>query len=133
MEADWQRFSEMLERASELFEVLCALTDGEAKLLIRESPDGDGFAAWHTLATFYSRRTLARALRLHRAVLNPSQLKHMKDVPGGVAKWESALKELERVEGTRLPDLTVLAAFTELCPDEIRDVIFQNLEDDSKV
>ena len=97
-QADWHRFSEMPERAPELFEVLCALTEGEAKLLIRETPGGDGFAAWHTLASFYSRRTLARALRLHRAVLKPKQVRDLKSLVGAAAKWDSAVKELERVD-----------------------------------
>ena len=66
-----------------------------SNILIRETAGGDGFTAWHTLAMFYSRRTLARALRLHRAVLNPRQIKSLKELVGGLAKWDAALKELE--------------------------------------
>ena len=57
-EHDALAYEGMKERGAELFEVLCLLTSGGAKLMIREAQDNDGFAAWQILA-----RTFASAGR----------------------------------------------------------------------
>ena len=52
-------------RAKEFYSLLCVLTAGEAKLLIRDC--GDGLEAWHTLWATYNRKTLARSLRMYKS------------------------------------------------------------------
>ena len=58
----------MAKRSSELFEVLCGLLTSEAKMLTREIEGGDGILAWQKLTKTYSRKTLARTLRMYREV-----------------------------------------------------------------
>ena len=62
-EHDSLAYEGMKERGAELFEVLCLLTSGGAKLMIREAQDNDGFAAWQILAKTFGRKTLASSLR----------------------------------------------------------------------
>ena len=50
----------------QLYDILCMLTSGEAKSVIREVLGGDGITAWQALAKSYARRTLARVLRRYR-------------------------------------------------------------------
>jgi hypothetical protein len=119
-------FPDMQKRAAELFEILVGLMTGEAKTLIREIQDGDGIKAWQILAKMYSRKTMARSLRMYREVTMPKQVE-MKDLIGAVAKWTGAVNVLEKEDGT-LPDLVKMAALTEMCPAEIRDVLYQNIE-----
>ena len=116
-------------RATELFELLCMLTKGEAKLLIRETPGGDGFIAWHALCNYFARRTLAKLLKKYRAALIPKQVSHVKDVMAALVSWEAGVRELERTEGHRIDEMAKLAALTEICPEEVRDLIFQHSED----
>ena len=97
------------------YDVLCMLTLGEAKSVIREVSGGDGIAAWQALAKSYARRTLARVLRRS---MNP----------GVIARREAKWKELERTEGVRLPDMVKVAALTELFPPDIRDLIFETVD-----
>jgi hypothetical protein len=117
-------YPDMQRRSVELFEVLCGLMTGDAKMLIRET--NDGIMAWQILAKTYSRRTMARVLRKYREATLPKQVE-TKDLVGAIAKWESGVKALEREEGV-LPDMVKLAALTEICPAEIRDMIYQNCE-----
>ena len=63
----------MEERAAELYEVLCMLTTGDAKSLIRNIAEADGIAAWQVLKKTYCRRTLAKSLRKYRDATNPKQ------------------------------------------------------------
>jgi hypothetical protein len=119
--------------SKELFEVLCQLTGGQAKSLLRGLDNGDGLKAWRTLHTTYARDTLARTLRLYREVINPSQCTHADQIITLIGKWESRLKELERHsanlgETARLPEMVKLAALTEICTNDIRDLVYQHAD-----
>ena len=61
---------ELARDAAELFEILHGLTDGGAKLIIREAAQGDGLRAWWLFAGQYAKQTLAKVLRMHREGLN---------------------------------------------------------------
>ena len=122
------RFKGMAKRGRELFEVLCMHTTGDAKAVIKEVPGGDGLAAWQLLTKCYARRTLARTLRRYREAMNPKKVSEASEILGAVAKWENGVKELERVEDVKLGDMIKLAALTEICTDDIRDTIFQNVD-----
>ena len=120
-------YPDMAKRSSELFEVLCGLLTSEAKMLIREIPGGDGIQAWQMLTKTYSRKTLARTLRMYLDATLPKQVE-AKDLVGAIAKCESGVKALERMEGEQLPNMVKMAALTEICPMEIRDMVYQNLD-----
>ena len=127
-EHDGLAYEGMRERGAELFEVLCMLTSGGAKLMIREAQDNDGFAAWQILARTFGRKTLASSLRKYREAVNPTQAKETSDIVGAITRWESAMKELERTEQEKVPEMIKLAALTEICTGDIRDMIYQNVD-----
>ena len=56
--------------------------------------------------------------------MNPVSAEDLSELVGVIARWETKWKELERTEGVRLPDMVKMAALTELCPPDIRDLIF---------
>ena len=118
----------LIERSKELCDVLCMLITGDAKAIIREVHGGDGFAAWQSLLKAYSRKTLARSLRKYREVMNPQPVKDVTEILGFLAKWENKMKELERTENIKIPEMIKMAALTELCTEEIRDMIYQNVD-----
>ena len=127
-EHDGVIYDGMKDRGAELFEVLCQLTSGSAKLMIREAADRDGFAAWQILARTFGRKTLANSLRKYREVVNPKQTKEASDIVGAVTRWENALKELERTEQEQLPEMIKISALTEICSNDVRDMIYQNVD-----
>jgi hypothetical protein len=124
---------ELSRGSKELFEVLCQLTGGQAKSLLRGVDRSDGLKAWRVLHTTYARDTLARTLRLYREVINPSQCASVDQIITSIGKWETRLKELERHscsagEVTKLPEMVKLAALTEICTNDIRDLVYQNAD-----
>jgi hypothetical protein len=125
----YQMNPEMLKASSELYEVLCQLTGGQAKSLMRGIDKQDGLKAWRNLHTTYARETLARTLRLYREVINPSQASNPDQIITSIGRWETKLKELERGTTTRLPEMVKLAALTEICTNDIRDLVYQHADD----
>jgi hypothetical protein len=117
--------------SKELYEVLCQLTGGQAKSLMRGIDGSDGLRAWRVLHTTYARDTLARTLRLYREVINPTQCTNAEQIITVIGKWETKLKELERHTGdpnARLPEMVKLAALTEICTNDVRDLVYQNAD-----
>ena len=52
----------------------------------------------------------------------------MDEVVGEVGKWDGKVRELEAVEGEKIPDKFKLAALTEMCPEEVRDLIYTHAD-----
>ena len=102
-ELEDEKWDGLEDKSRQLYDILCLLTSGEAKSVIREVPGGDGIAAWQALAKSYARRTLARVLRRYREVMNPVPAKELSEVVGVIARWEAKWKELERTEGSGCP------------------------------
>ena len=117
-------FKGMATRGRELFEVLCVLTTGDAKAIIKEVQGGDGFAAWQLLTKCYARRTLARTLRRYREAMIPKQVSEASEILSAMTKWENGVKELERIAGVQLNEMFKLAAMTEICTDDVRDIVW---------
>ena len=106
---------------------MCMLTSGDAKTLIKNVHNGDGLTAWQVLKKTYARTTLAKSLRRYREAVNPKQVKNLSEIVGAIAKWEGEVKEVEKAEGLLIPPMIRMAALTEICTDEIRDMVFQNI------
>ena len=74
------------------------LTEGEAKSVIKSATE-DGFEAWHLLNQTYSRKTLAKTLRLYREASNPAPATQLSEVISKIAKWESKVQTVAKVTG----------------------------------
>eukprot|EP00974_Lingulodinium_polyedra_P084863 8214683-Lingulodinium_polyedra.AAC.1 len=86
----------------------------------------DGVTAWQSLKKNYDRKTLAKSLRRYRAVVHPKQVKETSEITKAIVKWEADVLELKRTEKETLPPMIRLAGLTEICTDEVRDMIYQN-------
>jgi hypothetical protein len=131
LESLYRSDRELSKASKELYEVLCQLTGGQAKSLLRGVDGSDGLRAWRVLHTTYARDTLARTLRLYREVINPTQCATADQIITGIGKWETKLKELERhtcSKNAHLPEMVKLAALTEICTNDIRDLVYQNAD-----
>ena len=82
-------------RSKEFYNLLCILTAGEAKSIIRNS--GDGLRAWHKLWHTYNRRTLARSLRKYKEAIMPRTATNPGEIISRINEWETKVKELLKV------------------------------------
>ena len=112
---------DMRNRDAEFCQILKMLTTGEAKTLLRDQDTGVG--CWLALQSVYARNTLARALRMHREVLNPGQAKTCADIISMANAWWSRVQTLEKDMG-KLPVLIKIAGLTEMCTMELRTQIY---------
>ena len=114
-------------KGRELYEILFTLTSGEAKIVIKNAGGGDGFAAWGILTSLYNKKSLGKVLRVYREVMMPRQVE-LEGVLSEVGKWDVKVRELEATEGETVPGTFKLAALTEMCPDEVRDLIYAHVD-----
>ena len=83
------RFNGMETIDKELFQHLVLNTEGEAKMVVKAVESADGFVAYSRLHAKYSRRTLARLMRIHKECMYPSQVKDVKLLTSAILQWES--------------------------------------------
>ena len=114
--------------ATEIFEVLALMAKGEAFTVVRGVADMNGLEAWRRLVAKYSPTTPATALAAVIRVMNPQRVKHVRELAAAMEAWENQLNTLEKDHDERLSDRMKVAAFLQLCPGDIQDVIFQNAD-----
>jgi uncharacterized membrane protein YgcG len=119
-----------LEKLSkELYEILVITTEGEAKLMVRNTPAQDGILAWHRLYRHYNRRTFARVLRVHKEAMHPKPVKNLSQLISHVVEWEDKWNAMAKEHKDPLPVIWKMAALMELCPTEVQDMIYQNVDE----
>ena len=72
------RFNGMATIDKEVFQHLVLSTEEEAKMVVKAVENADGFVACSRLHAKYSRRTVARIMRIHKECMYPSQVKDVK-------------------------------------------------------
>ena len=115
--------------AKELYEVLVITTEGEAKLMVRNSASQDGIQAWHRLYRHYNRRTFARVLRVHKEAMHPKPVKDLGTLISQIVEWEDRWNRMAKEHNTPSPVIWKMAALMELCPMEVQDMIYQNVDE----
>ena len=126
-----EKYSEedMIKISSEIFEMLCLKTDGEALRIVRAVEDRDGFKAWWALHSRYNPRTFAKAMRVMVEVVKPGQVKDIKDVETAIGSWEEKLRRLLRdYPEEKISDKMQQALVTSMMPATVQDVIFQKTD-----
>ena len=110
---------------AELYSVLTSLVSGEALMIVRGVPHGDGWKAWGKLFNRYNPRTPARALMAMMAVMNPKKVKDVRDLSQAVEEWEIKLKSLKLEHDVPINDQIKVALLTSMVPGDLQDYIFQ--------
>ena len=119
-----------IEKVSkELYEVLVVTTEGEVRLMVRNIATQDGIQAWHQLYLHYNRRTFARVLRMHREAMHPKPVKDMEALISHIVEWEDRWNRMAKEHKDPLPVIWKMAALMELCPPEVQDMIYQNVDE----
>ena len=130
-EVDYDLNEGFRPRANELLGILFVLVTGEAKALIKSQTDG--IEAWKVLCNTYSRRTLARTLRLYQEAVVPKRASAVTEIIGRITEWENKLNDLRKTEEKEIDPMIKLAALTEICTPEIRDMIYHQVNTADKL
>jgi hypothetical protein len=120
---DWAE--EAQNRARELLGILFILITGEGKALIKSQTDG--LEAWRILSGAYSRKTLARTLRLYKEAILTSPAKSISEVITRISEWENKVNDLRKIEGKELDPMIRLATLTEICTPDLKDMIYHQI------
>ena len=66
LEGDWMAKADMKRVSKELYRILHHACKDEAKTIVRDVEDNDGFQAWGKLSAKYGQRTLTRMMRIQQ-------------------------------------------------------------------
>ena len=124
------RFNGMETIDKEIFQHLVLSTEGEAKMVVKAMENADGFVAYSRLHAKYSRRTVARIMRIHKECMCPSWMKDVKLLTSAIFQWEDKWNAmLKEMKDPSVPELWKMAAFLELCPNDIKDQVFLQIDE----
>ena len=115
--------------SKELYEVLAVTTEGEVRLMVRNIATQDGIQAWHPLYLHNTRRTFARVLRMHREAMHPKPVKDMDALTSPIVEWEDRWNRMAKEHKDPRPVIWKMAALMDLCPPEVQDMIYQNVDE----
>jgi hypothetical protein len=114
--------------AAEMYDLLCAVTGGEAMTVVRGEVGMNGFMAWKSLYNRYSPMTPARTLALLMDVMNPPRHSDVSLIPKAIDLWTMKINTLEKEHGEKLSANMKKAVLLSMLPVELQDLIYQNAE-----
>ena len=128
--ADTQLDQLVYERyKGELYGLLCGLTEGDAKSVVRTVVDKgysqDGFEACVELGRRFESRTAANLLQAFTEAVCPPQVKGSAEIIPGIHKWEAQLAVLKSRYGEEINGNLRMAIFLGMLPKEYQDLIMQ--------
>ena len=110
----------------QLYGILSTVSEGDAlqtMMNVSESHDTRGAQSWYRLTREASGKTGARLKRLSAKVHRPSKIADYKNALAQLTAWDTSLKELVKVEGQGLSELTKITTLSNMVPDDLmRDV-----------
>ena len=80
-----------------------------------------GFEAWGRLYRRHNPVTPASALQAMIAVMVPSKVKDVRELPNEIEKWEARVLNLKREYNEALSERMKVAAVTSMCPNDVQD------------
>ena len=97
--------------------------------MVRNIATQDGIQAWHRLYRHCNRRTFARIQRMHREATHPKPVKDMEALISQIVEWEDRWNRMAKEHKDPLPMIWKMAALMELCPPEVQDMIYRNVDE----
>ena len=116
---------EVEKAAGELYDLLCLCLKGDPLVLVQGVTSMNGFEAWGRLYRRHNPITPARALQAMIAVMVPSKIKDVRELPNEIEKWETRVLNLKREYSEALSERMKVAAITSMCPNDVQELIFQ--------
>ena len=119
--------------STELFDVLAMLVKGEAFAVVRGVLEMNGLEAWRRLKSKYSPTTPATALMAVIRVMSPTKVKLLKDLTTAMETWQNQVGSQDKDHNERLSNRMKVAAFLQLCPGDVQDIVFQKRGGDGQL
>ncbi len=122
--------------AGELFGILCHLTSGDAKLLVRGVPDSgtsaqstfceqDGFLALYLLDKRYNSKSTGNLIKCFRDAINPPKIKDVRNLVQAFEDWKSKVNVINtNYPSEKLGYGTQTAVLVGMLPKELQDYCF---------
>jgi hypothetical protein len=114
---------------AELYGIICSLTTGEAKNVVRGIMDTslaqDGYKALVILNKRFDAKTSASLLQSFLDVVKPQAMKGTQDIVSGIHKWETRVTGLKSRYGEDLNDNLKLAILIGMLPKDYQDLVMQ--------
>ena len=116
---------------ADLYQHLCLMTEGEAKMIVKSCESGDGYLAWAKLTARYHRRTLTRLMKINKEVMYPQEVKDRRRFVEEVLRWEEKWRKMLKghPDGIKIPVIWQMSAFLELCPKDIRERAMSRIDE----
>ena len=113
----------------ELYSVLCGLTEGDAKSVVRTVVEKgfaqDGFKAFVDLGRRFEHQTPASLLQTFMDGVNPPHVKSTSDIIPSIHRWEAKLAILKNRHSEEITGNLRMAIFLGMLPKEYQDMIMQ--------
>ena len=110
----------------QLFGVLSVVTEGTALQTIMNVVDNHdlrGAQAWHRMTRDATGKTGARLKRLADKVHRPAKITGYHEALSQLTEWDNALKELAKIEGQGLSELTKITTLTHMIPVDLQRAV----------
>jgi hypothetical protein len=114
--------------ASEMYDVLCSVTTGEAMTIVRAETTMNGFMAWKALYARFNPMTPARTLALLMEVMSPPRHKDVNLIMKAMDLWTLKINTLEKEHQEKLSANMKKAVLLSMLPVDLQDMIYQNAE-----
>ena len=110
----------------QLYGILAFVAEGNALntvINLQEAHEVRGFHAWYRLTRDATGKTGTRLKRLTAKVHQPKQITDYKNALVDLTAWDTSLKDLVKIEGQNLSELTKVTILTNMVPaDLMRDI-----------
>ena len=126
---DWAFANKLLEDVNrEMYYVLTEKTEGEALTLVRSVPMQNGAEAWRRLLARFDAHTIGREILLARRVVSPAKVKHPRDFPSEVDKWEVNVRKLKTEYDCDIHENLLKAILIEMLPKDMLEGVMARME-----
>ena len=118
-------------RATELYDILCLQTQGEALQIVKSITDMDGFAAWQKLYKAFNSMTHAKMMHKMMEVVSPPKVTDLREMNTKVEDWEAKERELKLETGETIPEKFRMAILTMMTPPSVQEWVLQTIADNT--
>ena len=116
------------QASRELYNILCAVANGEAMTVTRSVEDCEGRKAWQKLHLKHKPGTMARAIRRVAEVACPASAKTSGQIEGAMQRWEPRMTQMTKP----LKNSMQIAIMTSSLPAVMQDFVCQNVDNKTK-
>ena len=122
-----------IDLSAKLYNILATKTKGDAYVMMRNVPDMNGLEAYRRLCHRFDSKTIGKRVTLIRKVVNPTKVKHLKDVNKMIENWEETIRILTtEYDEEKLSEGLKMGILLEMVPTQLTEMLMSMLPDPKK-